>query len=187
MDAQKQLGPLGNDARRPRPHWCDTVDGQALAFFAAHRKIIDWAINDACVKAHHRDDVRQDVAVRILLRWRRLGPIAPGNHNAFAIRVARNACIDHFRRLPPPAGQSDLLPLTDGTLNPEQQLIRLQGHERLHLAIDSLSPLKRYVVRQVMSGRTLVEVAIELERDHGSVKVLHHRAVKELRRILIHR
>ncbi len=187
MDVLDNTGPPGNGAGRPRPHWCDTVDGQAVAFFAEHRSIINWAINDACVKAHHRADVRQDVAVRIIQRWRKKGPLEPGNHAAFAIRVARNACIDHFRRLPPPASQADAMPLADTAPDPEQQLIRLQGHERLHLAIASLTPLKRYLVRQVMAGRGLKELAEELERDHGSVKVLHHRAVKDLRKILIHR
>ncbi|MBK6894703.1 MAG: hypothetical protein IPH00_16630 [Flavobacteriales bacterium] len=75
--------------------------------------------------------------------------------------------------------------VTDDQLLPDELLQRKDGHERLHLAIASLTPLKRYVVRRVLEGASLVEVAKEMERQHGTVKVLHHRAVQDLRRRLV--
>lgn len=155
-----------------------------MAFFAHHLRAINRVINDTCVAQQYRDDIRQDVAIRLLNRFRRYGPLVGTGHVGFVIKVTRNACIDHFRRQPPKTVQVDDMPITGTELNPEQQLIRMQGHERLHLAITDLTPLKRYIVRQVMAGRTLVEVAAELERTHSSVKVLHHRAVQDLRKIL---
>lgn len=177
-------GSQGTQAQRPRTAWADTIDGQAVAFFSQYLNAINWAINDACVGQRHRDDVRQDIAVRIINRFRSKGAPDSVNHMGFAIRVARNACIDHFRRQPPLAGQVEQLPLADSELNPEQQLIRMQGHERLHAAIACLSPLKRHVVREVMRGKSLIDLAAELERSHSSLKVLHHRAVNELRKML---
>lgn len=176
-------GSSGN-AGRPRPVWCDTTDGQAVAFFARYQRAINWVINDACVERQYREDIRQDVALRLIKRFRRYGPPEEVGHVGFVIKVTRNACIDHFRRQPPKTVQVDDMPITGTELNPEQQLIRMQGHERLRLAITGLTPLKRYIVRQVMAGRTLVQVAAELERTHSAVKVLHHRAVKDLRKIL---
>lgn len=162
-------------------------DQAAVDFLHAHRDAIAWAINAACVPQRHRDDVRQDVAVRIIQRFRNRGPLAPGGHVSFAITVARHACIDFFRR----AGRE--LPAMDPAVYdrvpddappPYERMDRIQGHERLHTAIASLTPLKRYVVRQVLAGRSLVDLAHELERSHGSLKVLHHRAVTDLKQRL---
>ncbi|HMN07063.1 MAG TPA: sigma-70 family RNA polymerase sigma factor [Flavobacteriales bacterium] len=174
-------------AGRPRPAWCTTVDGQAVAFFAHHLRAINRVINDTCVAQQYRDDIRQEVAIRLLNRFRRYGPLVGTGHVGFVIKVTRNACIDHFRRLPPKAAQVDDMPIRETAPNPEEQLVRMQGHERLHWAIAGLPPVKRYIVRQVMAGRTLVQVAAELERTHSSVKVLHHRAVQDLRKTLIKR
>ncbi|MBS1940969.1 MAG: sigma-70 family RNA polymerase sigma factor [Bacteroidetes bacterium] len=183
-------GPLGDDAGRPchiGERWAATVDGQAVAFLHAHRDAIGWAINAACVPQRHRDDVRQDVAVRIIRRFRNRGPLAPGGHASFAITVARNACIDFFRRTGrerPAADPAIYDRVPDDAPLPYERMDRLQGHERLHEAIASLTPLKRYVVRQVLAGRSLVDLAHELERSHGSLKTLHHRAVLDLRKRL---
>lgn len=162
-------------------------DQAAVDFLHAHRDAIAWAINAACVPQRHRDDVRQDVAVRIIQRFRNKGPLAPGGHASFAIIATRHACIDFFRRTgrERPATDPavyDRVPGNDRL--PDELLERAEGHTRLHLAIASLTPLKRHVVRQVLAGRSLVDIASELERSHGSVKVLHRRAVVDLKKAL---
>lgn len=162
-------------------------DQAAVDFLHAHRDAIAWAINAACVPQRHRDDVRQDVAVRIIQRFRNKGPLAPGGHASFAITVTRHACIDFFRRTGrecPAADPAVYDRLPDDAPPPYLRMDRLQANERLRLAIASLTPLKRHVVRQVLAGRSLVDIANELERSHGSVKVLHHRAVVDLKKAL---
>lgn len=180
-----EAGSLGKDAGRP----CrlPEADAAAVAFCKQYRPAIEWAINAACVPHRHRADVRQDVALRLLKRFRKHGPLEEGSHASFAITVARHACLDHFRRnrQERPATDPAIYDrVADDARLPDELVERADGHARLHLAIASLTPLRRYVVRQVLAGRSLVEVAAELERSHGSVKVLHHRAVTDLRKAL---
>lgn len=159
-----------------------------MAFAKQYRPAIEWAINAHCVPAHERDDVRQDVYLRILLRFRRHGPLGEGSHASFAIAVARNAVATHFRakKHNRPTAEEPALAhwLADGQPLPDELLARSDGHERLHLAIASLPPLKRHVVRRVLAGATLAEVASELGREYIATKVLHHRAVQDLRKAL---
>jgi RNA polymerase sigma factor (sigma-70 family) len=159
-----------------------------MPFVQRHRSAIEWAINAACVPQHERDDVRQDVHLRILQRFRKHGGLYDGGHRSYAITVARNAAASHFRarKVNRPSAEEPTMDrwLADEQLLPDELLVRKDGHERLHLAIDSLTPLKRYVVRRVLEGASLVEVAQEMERHHGTVKVLHHRAVQDLRKAL---
>lgn len=163
-------------------------DQAAVDFLHQYRHAVDWAINAACVPDHQRDDVRQEVACRIILRFRKHGPLGPGSHASFAITVARHACLDFFRRTgkeQPVADPAIYDRVPDHAILPDELLERTDGHMRLHLAIASLTPLKRHIVRQVLAGRSLLDLAEDLERSHGSVKVLHHRAVKELRKRLV--
>ena len=181
-----KAGSLGGDTGRP----CrlQDADAAAVTFCKQYRNAIEWAINAACVPAHHRDDVRQDVAVRLLKRFRTYGPLGDGSHASFAITVARHACLDFIRRNGKERTATDPAiydRLPDDARRPDEQMERADGHARLHLAIASLTPLKRYVVRQVLAGRSLVHLSNELGRSHGSLKVLHHRAVKELRKRLV--
>lgn len=179
-------GLSGGNTGRPCPLGADEA---TVAFVKRYRSAIEWAINAACVPEHERADVRQDVSMRILQRFRKHGPLHEGNHGAFAITVARNAAMSHFRarKVNRPSVEEPTMDrwLTDDQLLPDELLDRKDGHERLHFAIASLTPLKRYVVRRVLEGASLVEVAEELERQHGTVKVLHHRAVQDLRRRLV--
>ena len=182
------MGLLGGNAGQPCPF--DT-DAAAMAFVKRYRTAIDWAINSAAVPQCDRADIRQEVAMRVLLRFRKHGELAAGGHASYAITIARHAAMDYFkstkRTSSRPAAEPPELEarLADGALGPEELLMRKDGHERLHLAIASLTPLKRYVVRRVMEGASMVEVATELERHHGTVKVLHHRAVADLKARLV--
>ncbi|HQY04134.1 MAG TPA: sigma-70 family RNA polymerase sigma factor [Flavobacteriales bacterium] len=179
-------GLLGGDTGRPCPL---DADAAAVAFVKQYQDAIDWAINVTSVPQHERADVRQEVSLRILHRFRKHGPLYEGGHRSYAITVARHAALDSFRarKVNRPSAELPTMEqwLTDDQLLPDELLQRKDGHERLHLAIASLTPLKRYVVRRVLEGASLVEVAKEMERQHGTVKVLHHRAVQDLRRRLV--
>ncbi len=181
-----EAGSPGGDTGRPCQ--LQDADAAAVAFCKEYRPAIEWAINAACVPEHQRDDVRQEVACRIIMRFRKHGPLGPGSHASFAITVARHACLDFIRRSGrerPATDPAIYDRVADDARLPDELMERADGHARLHLAIASLTPLKRYVVRQVLAGRSLVHLSNELGRSHGSLKVLHHRAVKELRKRLV--
>lgn len=169
---------------RPRP-----IDEQATAFMDHHRGIIRWVIGTSGIPYDEREDMEQEVAIRILRRFRSLGPLEPGGQKSYAGLVARNVCYDHLRRRMqrPHTTPVEKVHLPDGGRDPEEELVRLQGHERLHMAIATLTPLQRHVVREVMAGRTMRAIADAIELSNGAVRLLHHRAIKQLRRRLVKR
>lgn len=162
-------------------------DAAAIAFLSAHRRTIAYAINAMCVPHRYRDDIRQDVACRVITRFRNKGELVPEGNSGFAGRLARSAVVDHFRKHMkerPTIAAETLDRIMDRSQRPDEIMERKSTGEVLHRAIACLTPVKRHIVRRVMEGYSMVEVAEELGRTHGSVKVLHHRAMNELKGIL---
>lgn len=163
----------------------ETADAAAMDLVRRYRPAIDWAINGACVPQHDRADVRQEVAIRLLMRIRKLGPLGAGSHLSFVITVARRAATDFFRRgrmvQPGPLPSALEATLADTAPRPDELLERQDGYHVLCMAIASLPPIKRIVVRRVMAGASLADVAEEMSLSYTNVKVLHHRAVNDLR------
>lgn len=162
-------------------------DAAAITFLDGHRRTIAYAINGMRVPERHRDDVRQEVAYKIIRRFRNLGPLPVEGNSGYALQVTRGACLDLFRRRGHHLGlieAEQVERMVDGSPLPDAIADGKLRAEVLDRAIACLTPLKRHVVREVMAGRSMVEVADALGRTHGSVKVLHHRAVIELKKLL---
>lgn len=187
---ENAMGLPGGDAGQPCPF---DADAEAIAFVRQYRPAIDWAINSLFVPERDRNDILQEMVIRMLLCFRKRGPLGEGSHLSFAITVAKRVALDHLQGYRRSLRRSTAIPpdlearLADTSAGPEDLLVRKEGHQRLHLAIASLSPLKRHVVRRVMAGASMVEVAAEMGREHNSVKVIHHRAVQELKARLVSR
>lgn len=165
------------------------MDRQALAFVQRYRPAIDWAMHQWHVPLADRPDLLQDITIRVLQRFRRLGPLGQGSHLGYAVATARSVINNYHRSRTASASAAydaqaaELVRCTQ--LLPDEQAMRNDGHARLRYAVASLSPLRRYLVQQVMAGKSLVELAEELGYGHSALKVAHHRAVKELRKRLV--
>lgn len=182
-----KAGLLGGDTGRPCPL---DADAAAMAFVKQYRPAFDWAINEARLPIHERGDVRQDVIIRILGRFRKYGVLhSDGSHLSYAISVARSAIVNHIRarRQNRPSVEDPTMErwLGDEQPLPDELLERQDAIERLHVAIASLTPIKRHVVRRVLEGATTAEVAKELERKHDAVNLLHRRAIQDLKKRLV--
>lgn len=163
---------------------CPLADEAALRYLRHFHGAIRWCINAHGIPAHDRNAVQQDVAVRLLLRFRLHGALEASGPSTYAITIARTACLNYWRaaqraRRVQPAEAMDTHPATDMPL--DEWLERNDAHHRLHLAVATLPPLSREAMRRVLLGHSLVEIALHFDIPIGTVKSITHRARKLLR------
>lgn len=167
-------------------------DQAALDFLTRYDGAIKWCINRHSIPEHQRSDVRQEVSLRIIHRFRRYGPLQPedGHHLGYAVMVTRNCCIRAIRQRQAKPGATIVegadLRVPSDERGPDAQLERRQAHERLHMAVAALPPLARAVMRQMLLGWSIKEVAEHFEIPPGNAKVIVCRARQLLRKRLVH-
>ena len=110
-------------------------------------------------------------------QWREL----PFQH--WLLRLARNAVIDHYRSTKPSTG-SLLDPISVGT-DPEVELAQSEMIQTLQEAVRQLPDEQREViVLRFIEQMPHAEVAKHLGKSAATVRVIQHRALQALRRLL---
>lgn len=106
---------------------------------------------------------------------------------AFLFRIARNALIDHYRR----AGKSkqdvsiEDITLQDGDPGPGDTVMANLEHEQLRQTLGQLREDYRTVlILRFLSELTPDETAEVMDRSAGAVRVLQHRALAALRKLM---
>lgn len=110
----------------------------------------------------------------------------PRDHlQAYLYRIAHNWVTDCYRRQPPPPLELDDALPGDEQAHPETQVQARLEQQEVRLALRSLSPDQRQVlVLRYLEGWENEQVAEALQKPVGNVRVLAHRAVQSLRRLL---
>lgn len=165
---------------------CPTVDEAALRYLRHFHGAIRWCIHGYAIPEHDRPLVTQDVAVKLLLRFRRHGALPPEGPSTYIVTIARNCCSDYWRqahRAQPATDDADAHPTTDMPL--AEWLERSDAHQRLRLAVATLPPLSREAMRRVLLGHNLAEIARHFDVSIGTVKSITHRARLLLRKRLV--
>lgn len=166
------------------------ADAAAVAFAARFRPAIQWAINSAAIPPHERKDMEQEVRIRLLQRFRRLGPVPIEDTGAlgYAVKVTLNACYDHHRKRKALLGSDECVGdrVVGHELLPDELAERADARERLAAAVMGLPTMSRTVMRLVLQGRELAAIAQELDLPIGTVKSITHRARLLLRRRMAH-
>jgi len=133
------------------------------------------------------EDVTQDVFVRL---WKNRRSVDPEMIQPWLLRVARNACVDVYRRL---RLHRSLISDADGiaesvvagTPGPDQWTDQQLFDERLTAALEELSePQKSIVILRELQGFKYEEICEALELPMPTVKVYLHRARRVLRQQL---
>ena len=106
--------------------------------------------------------------------------------SSWLYRIARNAVIDHYRT------KKDRVSLED--TDPEDfargESIQADAHraleiEKVRRAIKKLSPLHQdVIIMRFVEELAIREVAVALKKSEGAIKLLQHRAITELQRII---
>jgi len=132
------------------------------------------------------EDLTEDVLLRVWealpgYRWRGLP------FGSFVFRVARNALIDHYRRS---SRKDQPLNLDEGQVaapgaDPAQRMVENLEHAEVRRVLLSLQEDYRNVLSlRFLAELTPPEIARAMDRTEGAVRVLQHRALKALRKLI---
>jgi RNA polymerase sigma-70 factor (ECF subfamily) len=140
-----------------------------------------------CGDASMAEDLVGDLWVRVIERLEGFRPPPSGVEQAFAAwlyRIAHNLVIDSFRRKS--SGNVPLDPsVSDRDPTPDQRAIINDESRALRAAITQLTPDQREVVLlRFIEERSNAEVASLTGRSEGAVKVMQHRALGALAKLL---
>ncbi len=140
-----------------------------------------------CGDASVAEDLVGDLWVRVVERLASFRLPPSGVDPAFAAwlyRIAHNLVIDHFRRKS--SGNVPLDPsISDKEPTPDEHAMSNDERRTLHAAIARLTPDQREVVLlRFIEERSNAEVASLTGRSEGAVKVMQHRALGALAKLL---
>jgi RNA polymerase sigma-70 factor (ECF subfamily) len=106
--------------------------------------------------------------------------------SAFLYQVARNALVDHYRQQRKTESIEAVEKLPSQGPSPDERLLAEERAYILRRALAELPMDYQEVIRlRIMLSLPTVEVGEWLGRSEGAVRVLLHRALKSLRRILV--
>jgi RNA polymerase sigma-70 factor, ECF subfamily len=133
-------------------------------------------------------DLAQEIFVRV---YERLDTCEdPEKFQSWLTRIARNACIDHLRRLKARPPRQDIPAdemhnLAGGSSNPEQDWVRNSRKKLVFRALQELSEINREIILlKDIQELPLDEIATMLELPVGTVKSRSSRARIELARVI---
>ena len=148
---------------------------QALYYYAL-RLLGDPSLAEDCVA---------ETFARLLKAFR-AGQGPTDNLKAYLYRSAHNWVTDQYRRQPIPNLElKDDLP-ENGTTAPLEQVENNLQQEKVRAALRLLTPEQRQVVAlRFVEGWDLGEIAASLQKPIGAIKALQHRAMDNLRKLLL--
>jgi RNA polymerase sigma factor (sigma-70 family) len=168
-------------------HPCPLADAAALQFLKQFEGAMFHCINAHCIPQHERPDVAQDVRIIVLRSWRKHGAIEGKIPAGYIYTITRNVCLKHIarRKRTPLASDGATVRLVGTAERQDEWLERNDACERLRMAILTLPPVSRLVMQALVKGRTLLDVATELELKYSTAKTMARRARTLLRKRLV--
>lgn len=163
------------------------VEGDAEAFGDLYEIHLDAIYRYVYYRTSNHQDAEDLTETVFLKAWRAIGryQVDSSPFRAWLYRIAHNAVVDHYRAYQETEPLALHPTLSDDGGHVEQQIQRREWTDRLNQVIGRLSPLHQDVlVLRFINGLSHAEVAEILERSAGSVRVLQHRALKELEALL---
>ena len=105
--------------------------------------------------------------------------------SAWLYRIAHNVIVDRHRTHRASVPLDGALPLRDETAGPEDQFDALENIEAVSRALSQLSPdYQQVLTLRFISGLSHAETGRVLKRSEEAVRVLQHRALSTLRKLL---
>jgi RNA polymerase sigma-70 factor, ECF subfamily len=162
------------------------VGGDSSAFGSLYDHYQAAIYRFIAVKVGSREEA-EDITHHVFLSaWQKVNTYRPQGHpfSSWLYQIARNAVIDHYR-----ARKNDM---SLEKLDPESSLIPAVEHfdlgakmefEKIHRAIGDLKPdYQDVIILRFIEDMSLKDTATALKKTEGAIKLIQHRAVKELRK-----
>lgn len=162
--------------------------GDAEAFGILYDEYLPQIYRFVFLKVSSKEDA-EDLTHQIFMNaWEH---VAGYRHQGFPFsswlyRIARNAVIDHYRTRKDKVRLEDADPEVFALGERVQDDLNLaMDFEKVRRAIKKLSPLHQdVIIMRFVEELAIREVASALKKSEGAIKLLQHRAITELQRIL---
>ena len=129
------------------------------------------------------DELTADVFLKV---WQYLQTSRVDNLSALLFRIARNTCVDFYRARGKAIQEVELKMDVADTREPLRQLEEKEfSLEKIEESLRRLKDDYRdVVIMRYLEEMSIREIALALERSENATRVLLHRALKALRRII---
>lgn len=137
-------------------------------------------------RVNHREVAEDLVSETFIRAWDRLREIeAISSFNSWLYRIARNLVIDYYRAKKPDLDINNL----ENLLAYEDQIIEQTDftfkQKKFLAAVQKLSSDQQLVIKlKFLDELDNQEIAIILQKSEGAIRVIQHRAINELKRLL---
>jgi len=165
-------------------------DGDADAFgelYERHAEAIFRFLYSHLDSRLDAEDLTEEVFLRV---WRSIGSYRQQGvpFIAYLFRISRNALIDHYRRSSQSKGQ---MPLEEGLISdpgadPRDQALENSQRQEIRQLLEQLREDYRTVlILRFLADLSPDETAEAMGKSSGAVRVLQHRALAALRKLVL--
>jgi RNA polymerase sigma-70 factor (ECF subfamily) len=164
------------------------IAGDASAFGSLYDRYHPMIYRFIAVKVGRREDAEDLTHQVFLAAWQSIAKYRDLGHpfSSWLYRIARNQVIDHYRAKKPDVSLEALD--VEGILGPvatHVDLPRKLEIEKTLIAVRQLKPDHQDVIlMRFVEDLSIRETAKAMKRSEGAVKLLQHRAIKELQKLL---
>jgi RNA polymerase sigma-70 factor (ECF subfamily) len=164
------------------------VAGDAAAFAALYDRHIDRVYRHCYFRIGNRAD-SEDLAQQTFLHaWRAIGRYRRGSTPfiAWLLTISQHLAMSHFRKTRPVAPlEGDEPWAREPTADPEDELASAVMRDSVRAAILRLKAERQQVIiLRFIEDFSTAEIAAALGKSENNIRVLQHRALGDLRRLL---
>lgn len=164
------------------------MQGDESAFGQIYDLYFEKVYRFVYYRVNHRETAEDLVAETFIRVWDKVSEIeGPGSFNGWVYQIARNLVIDHYRSRKITID----LEYLENFLEYEDNVVdktNLQFQEKIFLeALKKLSSDQQLVIKlKYLDELTNPEIAKILDKSEGAIRVIQHRAITELKKLLNH-
>lgn len=163
------------------------VQGDHHAFAALYDRLVDRVYRHCYYRTGNRADAEDLTQQTFLHAWRAIGRYRAQGvpFVAWLLAISQNLATNHHRRPRETTLELETIETDDGLADPAEIVAVGLRHDRVRRAITRLAPDRRQVITlRFIEDFSVRETAEALGKTEGNVRVLQHRALADLRRLL---
>lgn len=166
----------------------NAVAGDSSAFGELYDRYHPMIYRFIAVKVARREDAEDLTHQVFLAAWQNIARYKDLGHpfSSWLYRIARNQVIDHYRAKKPDVSL-EVMDI-EGLLEPVAAHIDLPRKMELEKTLKAVRQLSQdhqdVIIMRFVEDLSVRETAKAMKRSEGAVKLLQHRAIKELKKIL---
>lgn len=161
--------------------------GDKAAFGDLYERLLDDIYRYVYYRVSSQEDA-EDLAETVFLKaWQGLPNYKPEGapFTAWLYRIAHNTVVDHYRTHKTAEPLADHPYLPDKRESVEAQVFSQTEIEQLKARLQEMTPIHQEVlVLRFINELSPAETAAALDKSNGAVRVLQHRALKELHALM---